>query len=1032
VLSRAAIARPVATISACILVLVMAAAAFLRVPVTLLPDLRYPALLVWTGYPDVPPDRVERTVTERIEEAVAGTAGLHGLTARSQLGGSLVRLDFGWNTNLDLALLDVREQLDRLGDALPDNAARPVVLRLDPSERPIMMLAMREAVPDSDVLRAQLDAPQDLVGLKQIAREVVSRRLEQLDGVARVRVTGGHECTVDVIVDPARLAAHGVGIDQIGAVLRSANVALPGGMIRRGPFQYAVEVSGEFKEPVDVAATVITPPGDVPIRLSDVAEVRESVAERRGLVRFDGAESLLLLVERRPDANIVRTSEQVRAALHELETELSGASIHVVVDESVFIRQAIGGVTQAVLLGGLLAVIVLFVFLRRPRALAAVAIAVPLSLALTLVLFDLFGISFNLISLSGLALGVGMLVDNAIVVVENIARLRERGMAALDAAREGASEVAGAITASTLTTIAVFLPLTFVEGLAGRLFRDQSMAVVCSLLASLLMALTVVPLVASRERPRVEGRGAPDGGRMTARLLASYERGLAWSLSNRAVVGAAVIVLLVVSGALTLHLPREVIPQADQGRVELRMGLPPGADLSVVDDRAMHIQDLVSGEGYARHVLADVGERDEARLDLDPRPPYEAELVLILPDGARARNVLRQLRAQPVPSDVELDVRPVRTQLEALLAPGDADLYLDLVSDERRFAERALPHMLDALHDLPELANVRLADANEVPAYRLTFDRDNLARFGVSPQALGPYLEAAARGRRATELRTINEEIPILVRSRAPGTIDRLLEERVPTAGGLMPLRTFVRADQVMLPAGLTRTGQAPVIRIYADVAPGSDLGRAARAIEREGGAVLPADVRLVAGGSTDAFRSSLRAVMWSILLSLLLGYLILAAKFESLVQPLVVLAAVPLAAAGVAVVLLITGQTLNLMSLTGCVVLIGIVVNDAIIKVDFINQRRVMGMPLHASIMAAGHDRARPIIMTTVTTALGLLPLTLGIGEGAELRAPLAIAIVGGLLSATVLTLIVVPVLYQMAAHLAVRVDPVSINRAR
>ncbi len=1015
---RFAISRPVSIVAASILVAVLAVIAYARLPVTLLPDLRYPALLVWTGYPDVPPDRVERTVTERVEEAVAGTSGLHELTSRSQLGGSLVRLDFAWNVNLDLALLDVREQLDRLGDVLPDETARPVVLRLDPSERPIMMLAMRESTHDRSIQRARTDVPQDLVGLKQIARDVVARRLEQLDGVARVLVTGGHERTIDVIVDPARLAAHGIGIDQIGTVLRSSNVALPGGMIRRGPFQYAVEVSGEFRNTADISKTVVTGPSDVPIRLSDVAEVRESVTDRRGLVRFDGAESLLLLVERRPDANVVRAAEEVRAALLQLESELTGARIDVVVDESVFVRQAIGGVTQAVWLGGLLAVVVLFVFLRRPRALAAVAVSVPLSLALTLVLFDFLGISFNLISLSGLALGVGMLVDNSIVVVENIARLREQGVAALDAARKGASDVAGAITASTLTTIAVFLPLTFVEGLAGRLFWDQSMAVICSLGASLLTALTVVPLIASRDRSETNTEVHHVGAKLGARMMSAYQRALGWSLSRTPVIGSAVVVMLAVTVAVALILPREVIPQADQGRVEVTLGLPPGADLPVVDDRALEIHDLVRAEGFARHVLADVGERDEARLDLDPRPPFEADLVLVLPENVRSQDVLDAMRLHAMPTDVEIEVRPVRTQLEALLTPGDADLYLDLAGDDRRSAEDYLPHMLAELSSLPQLANVRLADANEVPAFRLSFHRDNLARFGVSPQTLGPYLEAAARGRRATELRTVNEEIPILLRSRAPGSIERLLEQRIPTSAGMMPLGTFVAAERVMLPAGLTRTNQTPVVRIYADIGAGGDLRSASRAVQETAEIVLPEDVRLISGGSTDAFRNSLRAVGWSILLSLLLVYLILAAMFESLSQPFIVLMTVPLAASGVVLALIITGQSINLMSLTGCVILIGIVVNGAIIKVAFINQQRTAGAPLRTAIMAAGRDRARPIIMTTATTVLGLLPLTIVLGEGAELRAPLAIAIVGGLVSATLLTLVIVPVFYQVVAN--------------
>jgi hydrophobic/amphiphilic exporter-1 (mainly G- bacteria), HAE1 family len=343
------------------------------------------------------------------------------------------------------------------------------------------------------------------------------------------------------------------------------------------------------------------------------------------------------------------------------------------------------------------------------------------------------------------------------------------------------------------------------------------------------------------------------------------------------------------------------------------------------------------------------------------------------------------------------------------------------VADQRARAEDYVSALIGALRERGELSNVRRADAFAVPAYRLNLRRDNIARFNASPSTVAAYLEAAARGRLATELRTINEEIPIVVRSREMRSIEHLLTQRVPTPRGLMPLSTFAEAELVMLPAALMRTGQAPVVRIYADVAPGSDLRRATAAIDQETSRILPPQIRSATGGAADAFRQSLRAVFFSLLLSLLLVYLILAAQFESLVQPFVILTAVPLAAAGVVMVLLVTGQSVNLMSLTGCVVLVGIVVNDAIIKVDFINQRRAAGMELRQAIVAAGHDRVRPIMMTTLTTVLGLMPLALGFGEGAQLRSPLAIAIAGGLMSATVLTLFVVPVMYSLVSRRAV-----------
>lgn len=1002
--------RPVAVTAFYMLVIVLAAVAYVRLPVALLPDLRYPGLVVWTSFPDVPPERVERAVTEQVEQAVAGTAGLVRVTSRTLLGGSLVHMQFGWNTDLDLALLDVRENLDRIGDYFPREASRPAVLHLNPGDRPIMIIALRYAQ------ELEGGRPDDLVELKRVGRDIIARRLEQLGDVARVQVAGGFERQIEIEVDPDQILAYGISLNQIAAQLQGANVAAQGGVIRRGPFRYPVEVSGEFKDAEDIAETVISIRNNAPLRLRNIAEVRDGVMDRRGLVRLDGTETLLLLVERKADANVVRAVEEIRTVLAELEEEHERIALDVVVDESTFIRAAIGGVTQAVMLGGILAIVVLLVFLKRVRVLLAAAIAVPLSVAVTLVLFEPLEVTFNLISLSGLALGAGMLVDNAIVVIENISRLREQGQGPLEAARNGVSEVAGAITASTLTTIAVFLPITLVEGLAGRLFRDQSLAVVCSLLASLLVALTVVPLIVSREKQSTV-RGERES-RFGARLLAGYERALSWSLDHRWTVVMLCALMLMGAGLLITNLPREVIPKTEQGRIDVRITLPTDADLTMVSARASEIESQAKSRGWAERVLADLGERDQARLDLDPRPPYEGDITLLLPPGQRADEILSDVQSLDLPNDVSIKVQRVETQLEQLLTTSDADILIDLVSEERRDAENVVARVQQLLEVRPELANVRRTDAASVPTYQLGFKRDVMNRFGVTAGALTAYLEAGARGSEATTLKTVNEEVPIVIRSRHIDSIERLLAEQIPARDGLMPIGEFVTATSVPLPAALIRVEQASVIRLTADVAQGYDLGRAISAVNGVTRDALPITVRSRVGGAAEVFQQSLFGVGLSLALSLLLVYLILAAQFENLVQPLIILVSVPLAAAGVSFVLALTGQSINLMSLMGAVVLVGIVVNDAIIKTDFINQRRAAGMPIREAILAAGRDRVRPILMTTITTVLGLLPLAMGFGQGAELRAPLAIAIVGGLTSATILTLFIVPVLYSIVVR--------------
>ncbi|HEV2845771.1 MAG TPA: efflux RND transporter permease subunit, partial [Thermoanaerobaculia bacterium] len=529
-------------------------------------------------------------------------------------------------------------------------------------------------------------------------------------------------------------------------------------------------------------------------------------------------------------------------------------------------------------------------------------------------------------------------------------------------------------------------------------------------MASLFVALTAVPVIAARDRS-ASGLTGQAGGPG----LHLYERALGFCIRHRRATLVATAVLLAATGLLATRLPREMVPEDEEGRIEVAVTLPTDADLPLVSARAQATEETAAGWPEVRHVLADLGERDEARLDLDPRPVYRGDLTLVLKEGAVSQTVLPRLRALGAAPDVRLEARPVRPQLEALLATGEADLHIDLVAGTRQDAERAAEPLLAALRRLPELVNLGRTDPEGVPAYRIQLDRDAVTRFQVQPAVLQTYLEAAARGREATRLLTVNEEVPIVLHAQGIDSIERLLAERVPAGPGLLPLGTFVRAEPVRLPAVLLRSRQGPVVRLTADTAPGAALQDAVQAVERTAAAALPSGVRVNVGGANEAFRESLRAVGLSLLLSVLLVYLILAAQLESLLQPVVILSAVPLAATGVVLSLAVTGQSWNLMSLTACVVVVGIVDNDAIVKVDFINQARRAGLGLEEAIHAAGRTRFRPIVMNTLTATLGLLPLALGIGQGGGLQAPLAITIVGGLLSATALTLVVVPVIYMV-----------------
>jgi|CXWL01.1.fsa_nt_gi HAE1 family hydrophobic/amphiphilic exporter-1 len=1000
----ALIDRPVAVSASYLLVGVFAIGAVLRLPVELLPSLRYPALAVWTALPDVAPEQVERTVTEPVEQAVSGLAGLRSMASRSQLGGSLVRLDFGWNADVELAGLELREKLERLAGVLPATAGRPLVLHIDPGARPILVFALSPA-------SGAAEDPEALLAVKEVAREVVARRLESLEGVARARVTGAFERQIEVTVDAQRLAAYDLDIEGVAASLAAANVSLAGGVLRRGPFLSSVEVSGELRDAADVATTLVSAPGQPPVVLGDVAAVRTTQQPRRGLARLDGKEALLVLVERTAEANTVRTAGAVRAAIDGLARDLPGVRFDAVIDESVFISTAIGNVVSTLVGGALLTTLVLLFFVRRPVALAATAIAVPAGLALTLVLFDLLGVSFNLISLSGLALGVGLLLDNSTVVAENIASRREEGLPARLAAARGTAEVAGPITISTLTTAIVFLPITFVEGLAGRLFRDQSLAVVLSVGASLVAALTLVPLIAARDRSSSAERVSE---RTLGPALRSYEALLALCLRHRRATLAATAALLLGATALALELPRETVPHTEMGRLHAELGLPTDAGLELVSQRAAALEAAVGGWPEVTHVLAELGERDDAQLELEPRPPYRAELTVMLRPGSAEEPLLERLRQLHRPSDLALEARSGRPQLETLLTSGGAELAIDLGASHRGLAEAALPDLLERLTRRGELASVARREPESVAAYRLVVDHEAVVRFGASPRLLQSHLEAAVRGHEATRVRRVNDEVPVVLRAPSIDSIERLLAVSVPVRSGRLPLSSLVRVEPIRVPAVLLRSEQAPVLRLSADVAPGATLQGAVAAIERDL-ASLPPTVRGSVGGANQAFRSSLAAVAKTLALSVLLVFLLLAAQFDSFLLPVVILSAVPLAFIGIVPALALSGQSWNLMSLTACVVVVGVVDNDAIVKVDFIHRARRSGLAVEEAILAAGKARFRPIVINTVTAVLGLTPLALWGGQGGQLQASMAITIVGGLVGATALTLLVVPVIYAL-----------------
>ncbi len=1076
--------RPVATAMVYVGVAVLGGVSFVRLPIDLLPDVSFPTLSVWTEYTDAGPAEVERFVTERVEQALYSIPGARGISSRSREGQSLVQLRFAWGTDMEFATLHTRERLDNLTESLPEASERPVILRTDPTSEPILTLAVSGA---------------ELRELRDLTDAVFKRRLEQLDGVSLAAITGGPERELLVIVDPDRLGVHDVTLDAISSALDQANYNAPGGSIRRGRFEYSLRTLGQFQsvdELLDVVISTVESGARGIVRLGDVASVRDTIADRETIARYGGEPAIGLQVFKEAGTNTVRVADTVQETLAQLRVEFPQIDLEVATSQASFIRNAISNVISALLLGGALAFVILFLFLRDPKYPLAIGLAIPISITAAFTLCYWFDVSLNIMSLGGLALGVGLLVDNSIVVLENIFRHRAEGsLGAADSASRGAREVGGAITASTFTTIAVFGPVLYVEGVAGALFGDLSLAVAFSLLASLLVALTLLPVLAARvARKRDgtvessatsaaasgggdrEGQPRPSGirrvvaamvripaillvgirnfivyvwrsvrltmadlfgvvGRVIGRVMrpgldaferaferfaARYERTLEWSLSHRTVVMGIAALGLAAAVMVANVLPRELMPRVDERQFRVNLDLPQGTPIRVTDELAGEIENTILELEGVSGVFTNVGRSRASELATRDLTGLNNAVidVQLTETGRPTLEAVAELRARIRDSGIDpasVSIETGRaTSLGRALALGETDLAIVVEGPELEDIVPVAEEVERTLAGLPMLADVRLDFLRTQPELIIEVHRDVAARHGLTVTAVADAIESFLRGSLtrnsyAEFADKINIRVSFPEEERR--NLDRVLDLRLEGT----PIRELVTAREGFGPVEIRREDQTRTVQVVADVASGG-LQAAVSAIE---GAISeisrPALSTIRVGGDSDEMQQSFQSLTFAFGLALVLVFLIMAAQFESVVQPLVVLAAVPLAAIGALLALWVAGDGINTMSGIGLIILIGVVVNDAIVKVDFINQRRRSGLNKRDAILEAGRLRLRPIIMTTVTTVAGLTPLALGLGAGADLRSPLAVAVIGGLTSATFLTLIVVPVVYSL-----------------
>ena len=989
-------------------ILILGGVSLSRLNIDLYPEMNLPVAAVITEYPGAGPQEVENLVTRPLESILGTVNDLDRIQSISSTGSSVVIVFFNWGTDMNFAALQMREKVDMIKSFLPDDVTAPAVYKMDPTMLPIMQLAV---------------AGDDPVRLTQVTEDLIQPRLERVAGVAAVRVEGGTEREIQVLVDPARLQGYGLSLNQVVQVLRSENMTVSGGNVTEGKKDLLVRATGEFKSLDQIRNLVLTSPTGTTVHLGDLAEVKDGLKEATHTSRVNGQPGLTILVYKQSVANTVKVSREVKQVLQELKQDLPpGFQTSIMLDQAEFIELSIRNVVKKIFLGGLLAMLVMLVFLRNVRSTLIISTAIPISIIFTFVLLYFNDMTLNLVSLGGLALGVGLIVDDAIVVLENIYRHRQQGYSLMEAARVATDEVSNAVIASTLTTVSVFLPIVFVEGLTSQLFKPMALTVSFSVLASLAVALTLVPLLASRFLRLTEVREDTPLGRVYGvserwfdRLYDRYGRILAWALGHRRRVVVGAMVLFFGSLALVPLVGAEFMPSMDEGYVKVQLDLPNGTALEETDRYVTAVERLGEKIPEVQNIYASIGftgsESMGGEVSSDQGQVY-FELVDRDERSRSSEEVAEEVRAlvRGIPgADIKVSATGPASEGQGMGAP----VQLNIKGDDLDTLERLAGEVVEIIKQVPGTRQVTSSLAEGLPELRVVVDRERAALYGLSGAEVASALRTAVQGTVATQYRTGEDEIDVRVQLAGADSIsaaDLRNLTVVSRAGAAVPLGAVARLVEDEGPSSITRKDQSRFVSVTAHLS-GRDLNSVMRDIRNNmRDLVLPPGYYIEYGGQNQEMMKAFGNLSLALILAIVLVYLVMVAQFESLLYPFIIMFAVPVTIIGVILSLLVSGRPFSVPAFIGVILLAGIVVKNAIVLVDYVNILRRRGLSREEALLKAGPTRLRPILMTALTAILAMFPMALGLGEGAEGQAPLATVVVGGLAFSTLITLVLVP----------------------
>ncbi len=1016
-IAQGSVHRPVLTAVIFLIVIVLGIVSFSRLSIDLMPEITFPTISVVTNYGNVGPQEMEESITRPIEEALAAVQGVEEITSSSSEGQSQVRVAFSWGTDLDVAANDIRDRIDRVLGRLPEDVTRPTIRKFDLSAFPIMFLGASGNLNPLD--------------LRRIVEDQVKYRLERVPGVASVDIRGGLNREIHVDLRGDRLKALGISTDAVLGALRSENRNVPAGLYDKGNLEVLVRTQGEYRNLDEIRNTVVTTRSGAPIRVGDVADVEDSWEEIRQLVRIDGKPGLRVSISKQSGANTVAVAEGVRAEMDRINRDIPQLNLVPIVDTSVYIKESINNMGTAVLVGGLLAILILFLFLRNVSSTLIISTAIPISVIATFGLMYFSRFTLNIITFGGLALGIGMLVDNAIVVLENIYRHRESGTDNVRSALAGSAEVWSAIVASTLTTVVVFFPVVFIRGMSGIMFRQMAYVVSFSLLCSLVVALTLIPMLASRFlrfQPAAHYRNENRLHRIYSyseeafqRIEQRYSKVLQWAMGRKRTVLLATLGLFAVSVAMVRLIGVELMPATDEGEVRVNVEMAVGTKLAIVDETTRAVEEIVRAQvPEAVSILSNIGgggfgssggHTAEVRVNLVSRGDRRRSSERI------ANDLRRSLAGLP---GVTIRTRAGEGLFVLRMgAQSSSGVSIEIRGYDLATAQALAQRVNEVVGTIPGVTDTRISREEGNPEQIFRINRAKAADLDLGVTRIGDALQTAVGGTLASYYREGGKQYDILVRLSEIDrkSLDNLLDLSVVNSRGLpVVLRNVVEAVQEEGPVRIERKDQERIITIQANYT-GRDMGSVIKDIRRELRSVpVPKDFVILFGGDYEEQQKAFRELLFGFVLAIMLVYLVMAGQFESWRDPFVVLFSIPMALIGITVTMLLTGTIFSMQAFIGCIMLAGIVVNNAILLVDYTNQlRRNQGMELVEAIRLSGSRRLRPILMTTLTTVLGLFPLAIGLGEGGETQAPLARVVIGGLLSSTLITLVLVPVVYAV-----------------